>query len=312
MLKFKADYTTLTATFEDFILLVYTVIDDLYQQSAPVCVSRRRNIHTAKMSDSEIITLGICGELIGIDSEKAWYSFVKRNYRHLFPNLCCRTRFNRTRRSLLQVTELLRQKLTQSFPIPASRYFVIDSFPLPVCKFGRARYCRSFRENGANYGKCPSKKETYFGFKVHALITIEGYITAFEITPASVDDREGLRDLAENHLQVTILGDKGYTGENLLQDMHEKGICLMSLKPSNYKNNWPTEIRQLIFRFRRRVETVFSQLSEQLNAEKVLAKSFHGLCTRLQNKILGHNLCMAFNSVFGEQCDIGKIKHLIF
>ena len=29
----------LFATFEDFILLVYTVIDDLYQQFAPACVS---------------------------------------------------------------------------------------------------------------------------------------------------------------------------------------------------------------------------------------------------------------------------------
>lgn len=312
MLKFQDDYTTIIATFEDFILLVYTIIDDLYHQFVPISVSQRRNVDTAKMSDSEIITLSICGELAGIDSENAWYSFVKRNYRHLFPRLCSRTRFNRTRRALLQVTELLRQKLTHSFPIPTSRYFVIDSFPLPVCKFGRAHYCRSFRVDGANYGKCPSKKETYFGFKVHALITIEGYITAFEITPASVDDREGLRDFAENHLCLTVLGDKGYTGEQLWEDMQEKGICLMSLKPSNHKNNWPKEVRQVIFRFRRRIETVFSQLSEQLNAEKVLAKSFRGLCTRLQNKILGHNLCMAFNSIFREPCDIGKIKHLIF
>lgn len=312
MLKFQDDYTTIIATFEDFILLVYTIIDDLYHQFVPTSVSQRRNVDTAKMSDSEIITLSICGELAGIDSENAWYSFVKRNYRHLFPRLCSRTRFNRTRRALLQVTELLRQKLTHSFPIPTSRYFVIDSFPLPVCKFGRAHYCRSFRVDGANYGKCPSKKETYFGFKVHALITIEGYITAFEITPASVDDREGLRDFAENHLCLTVLGDKGYTGEQLWEDMQEKGICLMSLKPSNHKNNWPKEVRQVIFRFRRRIETVFSQLSEQLNAEKVLAKSFRGLCTRLQNKILGHNLCMAFNSIFREPCDIGKIKHLIF
>ena len=312
MLKFQDDYTTIITTFEDFILLVYTIIDDLYHQFVPSSVSQRRNVDTAKMSDSEIITLSICGELAGIDSENAWYSFVKRNYRHLFPRLCSRTRFNRTRRALLQVTELLRQKLTHSFPIPTSRYFVIDSFPLPVCKFGCARYCRSFRVDGANYGKCPSKKETYFGFKVHALITIEGYITAFEITPASVDDREGLRDFAENHLCLTVLGDKGYTGEQLWEDMQEKGICLMSLKPSNHKNNWPKEVRQVIFRFRRRIETVFSQLSEQLNAEKVLAKSFRGLCTRLQNKILGHNLCMAFNSIFREPCDIGKIKHLIF
>lgn len=141
------------------------------------------------------------------------------------------------------------------------------------------------------------QKETYFGFKVHSLITIEGYITAFESISASVDDRDGLRDLAENHLCLTVLGDKGYTWEKLLQDMRDKEICLMSLKPSNYKNNWPKEVRQLFFRFRRRVETVFSQLSEQLNAEKVLSKILRGLCTRLKNKILGHNLCMVFNRV---------------
>lgn len=44
------------------------------------------------------------------------------------------------------------------------------------------------------------------------MITLEGYITAFEITPASVDDREGLKDLAENRMNLVILGDKGYTG----------------------------------------------------------------------------------------------------
>lgn len=71
MLKFQNNNTTVIATFEDFILLVYTVIDDLYQQFVPVSVSQRRNVAAAKMSDSEIITLSICGELIGIDSENA-------------------------------------------------------------------------------------------------------------------------------------------------------------------------------------------------------------------------------------------------
>ncbi len=312
MLKSQTHYTTPITTFEDFILLAYTIIDDLYQQTAPASVSQRKNMGAAKMSDTEIITLGICGELAGVDSENAWYSFVKRNYRHLFPRLCSRSRFNRTRRALLQVTEMLRQELLQFFPVPVGRYSVIDSFPRPVCKFGRTRYCRSFRTDGANYGRCPSKKETYFGFKVHAMVTLGDYITAFEVTPASVDDREGLRDLAGDCTGMVILGDKGYTGEALFEDMRQKGICLMPLKPSNYKKNWPIETRRLIFRFRRRVETVFSQLSGQLNAEKVLAKSFRGLCTRLENKILGHNLCMAFHSIFQTSCDIGKIKQLIF
>ena len=312
MLKFQNNNTMVIATFEDFILTVYVVIDELYRQFAPSEVIHRRHVLDAKLSNSEIITISICGELAGIDSENAWFSFVKKNYRHVFPQLCSRSRFNRTRRALMQTTELLRQKMISAFPIPFSPYFIIDSFPLAVCKFGRARYCRSFRGYGADYGKCPSKKETYFGYKAHALVTLEGYITSFEITPASTDDREGLRDIVESQSDLVILGDKGYVGENLMLEMKEQGICLLALKRSNSKINWSKSFRQLIFKLRRRVETVFSQLSEQLNAERVLAKSFQGLCTRLSNKILAYNLCLALNRIFHETCELGKIKQLIF
>ena len=46
---------------------------------------------------------------------------------------------------------------------------MIDSFPMAICKFGRAGYCQSFRQDGAGYGKCPSKKETYYGYKVYTI-----------------------------------------------------------------------------------------------------------------------------------------------
>ena len=312
MLKFQTNYITTIQNFEDFILVVFVLIDDLYQTYAPVSVIQRRNVEQAKLSDSEIITISICGELFGIDSEKAWFSFVKKNYKHLFPRIGSRSRFNRTRRALLPMTEWLREKLLSECSMSYSQYFIIDSFPLKVCKFGRAHFCKTFRWDGADYGKCPSKKETYFGYKVHAMITLKGFITTFEITPASVDDREGLRDLTDGLSDITILGDKGYVGEHLLEEQKEQGICLMSLKRSNSKRNWPNSVKQLIFRLRRRVETVFSQLSEQLNAERVLAKSFQGLCTRLVNKILAHNLCMVMQLLFGNTFELGQIKQLIF
>ena len=312
MLKFQSDYNITIKQFEDFILIVYVIVDDLYLQYAPDQVLKRRNISQAKLSDSEIITITICGELVGIDSENAWFSFVKKNYSYLFPNIGSRTRFNRTRRNLLQMMELLREKLLSVFSLPYSRYFVIDSFPLPVCKFGRAHFCKTFRGYGADYGKCSSKKETYVGYKVHALITLEGFITDFEITPASVDDRIGLRDLTDEKSNITILGDKGYVGEELFEDMQKAHICLMALKRSNSKEQYPKNVRRLIFRLRRRVETVFSQLSEQLHAERVLAKSMRGLKTRLVNKILAYDLCMVINHLFGKTYDIQKIKQLIF
>lgn len=133
----------------------------------------------------------------------------------------------------MQTTELLRQKMLSVFPVPVSSYCIIDSFPLAVCKFGRARYCKTFRSQGADYGKCPSKKETYFGYKVHALVTLEGYITAFEITPASTDDREGLRDLVDNCSNITILADKDMLAKNSCRKCRNKrSVFLHSSVPT--------------------------------------------------------------------------------
>lgn len=90
------------------------------------------------------------------------------------------------------------------------------------------------------------------GYKVHALITLEGYITAFKITPAFTDDQEGLRDMVENRSNLVILGDKSYVGEDLAGEMKEQGLCLMVLERSNSKTDWPKTVRQLIFKLRRR------------------------------------------------------------
>ena len=46
-----------------------------------------------------------------------------------------------------------------------NKYFIVDNFPLAVCKFGRAHYCRSFSTENANYVLCPSKKEYILAIK---------------------------------------------------------------------------------------------------------------------------------------------------
>ena len=85
--------------------------------------------------------------MLGFDSEKAWYSFVKKNYRHLFPRMCDRSQFNRTRRNLLQVTNLIFIELAKAFE---DDVFIVDSFSLKVCKFGRAHFCKASGATSAN------------------------------------------------------------------------------------------------------------------------------------------------------------------
>lgn len=293
MLKFQENYTIAAQSFEDFILVVFVLIDDFYKKVVPDKVKFRRNVDKALLSDSEIITISLCGELLGIDSENAWYHFVKKNFRHLFPKMCDRSQFNRTRRNLLQVTNLIFSHVAKYFQ---DNLLIVDSFPLEVCKFGRANFCKCFKHEGATYSYNPSKKQTYFGYKVHVLTTESSAVKLFEITPANVDDRVGLEDFSDSiSTGSTIIGDKGYVSEKLSEFLKAQGKKLLALQRNNSTQNYPAETRQLIFKIRRRIETVFSQTTDQLNIERVKAKSFCGLCTRLLFKFLAFNLCLLIN-----------------
>ena len=303
MSKFQAEYSIAQQSFEDFILVIYVMVDDLYKKVAPNQVKYRPNVEKALLSDSEIIAIALCGEIVGVDSENAWYSFVKKNFRSLFPRMSDRSQFNRTRRNLVQVTNLIFTQLANQF---VDNVFIVDSFPLEVCKFGRAHFCKLFRAEGATYSKNPSKKQTYFGFKVHAITTSAGAIKAFEITPANVDDRIALEDLSSVVKSGSvIIGDKGYISSPLAEKLKAQGQTLLALKRKNACQAYTLTLQQEIFKQRRRIETTFSQLSEQLNSQRVLAKSFSGLSLRLLTKFLAFNLCLLL-------AQSNHIKSLIF
>lgn len=313
MLEFTKQYNIKEiGDLKDFITVTYILIDDIYQRITPTHIKKRRNINDSILSDSEIITIGIVGELLTIDSEKAWLGFCRKNLRDLFPKFCDRTRFNRTRRGLHAVIDEIRKELTSLLGYQSQSVRVIDSIPIPVCKFGRAHFHKTFKVD-ATYGYCASKKETYYGFKFHAITTLDGFITDFVLTPANVDDREAIWELVDTYKNMIVIGDKGYINKYLTPDLQaEKGIQLIFMKRDNSKAPYPKWLRQYIFKLRRRIETTFSQLTEQLNINKVLAKSLWGHMTRLRTKVLAHNLCYCINRLLGKDIDLGHIKELIF
>ena len=298
---------------KDFVTVAYVIIDDIYQKVTPTNIKNRRNINDSILSDSEIITINIVGELLTIDSENAWFGFCKKNMQDLFPKLCDRSRFNRTRRNLHAVIEEIRKELSNLTELSDQPYRIVDSIPIPVYKFGRARFHKTFRGYGAAYGKCPSKKETYLGYKLHMLTTLDGFVTDFVITPANIDDRAAVWDLIASYNNITILGDKGYTKVDLCKELKsEKGIDLLPVQKNNSKVLFPKAIRQLIFKLRRRIETTASQLTQQLNIEQVLAKSFWRLQARIKTKLLAYNSCYYINKLIGQDINISRIKHLVF
>jgi len=119
------------ANFNDFSLYVYVIVDEIMQQlgaflrrpgPAPVC------------SDSELIAISLIGECKGWDQETELLSNMA-DHKDLFPNLPEQSRFNRRRRNLMLVTNLIRQTVLSRLDLAQDHDCVLDSLPIPVVKF---------------------------------------------------------------------------------------------------------------------------------------------------------------------------------
>ena len=84
MLEFTYYNTEKINDLKDLFTIIFVLVDDVYNEIIPSNIKNRRNISDSKLSDSEIISISIVGEAITIDSEKAWFFFVKKNFKDLF------------------------------------------------------------------------------------------------------------------------------------------------------------------------------------------------------------------------------------
>jgi hypothetical protein len=73
--------------------------------------------------------------------------------------------------------------------------FIIDSLPLPVCRRVRARRCRKVR--GREFcGYCATKREKFFGWRLHLVCRPDGVPVRVQILPAGVHDLTPVHELA--------------------------------------------------------------------------------------------------------------------
>ena len=117
MLELNNYYIQKVENLTDLFTIIFTIVDDIYNDIIPISIRNRRNIKDSKLCDSEIITISIVGELLTIDSEKAFFSLLSREYSKLFPKLGDRTRFNRTKRNLHSVINEIREYISTGEPM---------------------------------------------------------------------------------------------------------------------------------------------------------------------------------------------------
>lgn len=251
----------------------------LYKLYAPDVLKQRRNINRCKISDSSILALLIWQASLGVESQRRFCEKLV-NLSH--------SRFNRRARMLLPLIYLIRHGLNEEVDLSGD-ILIIDSFPVPVCQPIRNRRAKIFR-GYADIGYKATKKIYYYGFKVHAIVSDDGYLLDYIVTKASVHDAKETVELITNAHPDNryLLGDEGYLGKNLHQRLEQMGYTLWTPYRKNMKNAQKHN-KHYLMALRRTIESDFSLLS-YYNAENNRARSLAGFQERLEVAILAYNM----------------------
>jgi hypothetical protein len=262
-----------------------------------------------RFSDVKVITLALAAEFLSIDSENRLFDFIKDSTFFSLHGLIERSAFNRRRRQLCQYFNTVLAYFSEQIS-PDEDAFIIDSLPIEVCRFARAKWARICREDfdtAPDYGYCAAQRNTYFGYKLHGLCGVSGVFKKVDLSKASIADIHYLQDVREDISQCILIGDKAYLSSEIQLDLFQsQGVRLVTPKRTNQKDmqKFPQTFRRL----RKRIETLFSQLCDQFMIKRNYAKSFLGLATRIISKIVSLTVAQFVNKFINLK-PINEIKY---
>ena len=282
---------------ENFIINVFCVVDELISAVAPVKILQRG--FKPQLSDSEVITMEIVAEFLGIDTDKQILEYFSHHWKSWFPNDGSRSNFSRQTANLWQIKQGMQGKLSARLNGICAPVHMMDGFPIPVCRISRAHRSKNF-QGVASFGYGASKKEKCWGFKENVVINSQGVIVAVTVALAPIDERHSMFE-AIDKLTALLIGDRGFIGTELQEELKKFEIDLQTPRRNNMRENRPPAFVKWLKSTRRLIETVIGQLSDRFKIEKVRARDIWHLTGRIDRKVLAHTVGMLINKQIGNE-----------
>lgn len=272
----------------DLITEVFVWVDDCLQSLLVDPLRSRGPLPT--LADSEVITLELVGEWLGLDTDVQLFGHFRQYHADLFPLLGAvdRSTFARQAANLWQVKQQLHRQLVIRLTDPKEPWLV-DSITLPVCRFARATFCQRFRGQ-AGYGHDQTLRQTFYGFRLHFRSSRDGIILAFELAAANEADTALVEELLPPPGSVGV-GDRNYWSPALQQALAARDIRLLAPFRTKKHDPNPDHSRQLS-RVRWTIETMLSQWTERFQGKRTWARDLWHLCHRVIRKVLSHTIAV--------------------
>jgi IS5 family transposase len=204
---------------------IYCFVDDFLQTNRQLSEWRRSNHRRPLFSDAEVLTIALLQSEFGVESLRKTHTLIAENFAEEFPALCGYKQFIRR---LHRLTGIVQKIFEVTVSFYKSQVYLMDAKPIPVCLPPRHRRVRLLRDDGAYFGK--STKGWFFGFKLHVLATEQKKICNVVLTPANYADRSVAEALTEFLAARAVIGDLGYRGAKLQDELLEENDCLLITK----------------------------------------------------------------------------------
>ncbi len=279
---------------DDFIITCFCLIDEMLPEAVKGKRVRQRG-PLPKLADSEVITMEVVGTYLGLSQDQEVFDYFRRHYAHFFPMMAQvdRTTFVRQAANLWAIKERLWCWLRDEVIRYDATLSIVDSVPLPVCRFARAPWCVRFRGQ-ASYGKDHPDRQTFYGFRLHAQLSWPGLLTRVFLAPAHEADGEMVPVLLEG-TQGVVLGDRNYWLPDLQAFLRTKGILLQAPFRHAHASHAAAFQSAVLGRVRYLIDTVFGQLTDRCRMKRVWARDLWHLRNRLLRCLLMQTICFCFN-----------------
>lgn len=269
-------------TMIDNAVAIYCFIDDYFK------TVKHTEDKQCKMGDAEVILIGILACLyFGGHYEHALQYISEQN---LFSYTLSKSRFNRRIHALEEKMQEIFQSIgTVLKEFNTSMEYVMDSFPVRICHNIRIANNRLLPLHKEYRGKCVSKREYFYGFRVQVIATIDGAPVEFAIVPGSWNDSRGMHALDMNLPEGSRnISDSGYTNYEFEDRMQEcEKVWHDTQRRSNAKRTEPAYRKYYKNQIRKIIENVFSQITSRM-LKTIHATTIKGFILKVKLFIWSH------------------------
>ena len=274
----KKDITALFCFVDDFVKF-----SDKWISNSYLPISRKLT-RTPEISYSEILTIVLLYHRSPCKNFKYFYISYLQLYKAEFRMIPSYNRFIALKARVLSYLVLLLEWYFTQAKTTGISY--IDATSLAVCHPKRISRNKTFAGLAA-LGK--TTKGWFFGLKLHLLINENGEIQNLKLTKGNVDDRMPVPAMTKS-ITGLLFGDTGYIKQELFNELHQRGLKLVTGIKKGMKNKLIPIFEKILLRKRSIIETVFSVLKYSFELEHTRHRSIWNAFVHILSTLVAY--CM--------------------